>query len=87
MAFALQRLGVFVLAQNILVQLHVGTAKVCEPVLDALPIFQDFLGDIVRIYVDADRADDPKFLSLNRNRCAFESARGDVQLVVQFVFV
>src|SRR6266436_7155284 len=86
-AFALQCLGVFVLAQNILVELHVGAKKVLEPRFDALPIFQHLFGDVISVDIDADRANDSEFLSLDRDRCAFEFSRADVQLVIQFLFV
>jgi hypothetical protein len=38
MAFALQRLGVFVLAQNIFIELHVYAKKVLEPRFNSLSI-------------------------------------------------
>src|SRR6184192_2520034 len=70
--FALQCLGVFVLAQNIFVELDVGAKKVLEPRFDALPIFQHLFGDVISVDIDADRAYDSEFLSLDRDRCAFE---------------
>ena len=87
MAFAFERLGVFVLAQNIFIELHVGAQKVLEPRFDALPIFQHLFSDVISVDVDSDRAYDSEFLSLDGDRCAFEFSRTDVQLVVQLFLV
>ena len=86
-ALALQRLGVFVLAQDIFLELHVRPEKVLEPGFDPLSIFQHFLCDVVRVDVDADRADDSKVLALDRNGCALEFSGADIELVVEFIFV
>jgi hypothetical protein len=83
----LLRLCVFVLAQNIFIELHVGSKKILEPRLDALSILKHFLGDVIRVDVYANRANDSEFLSFDRDRGAFEFSRADVQLVIQFVFV
>ena len=72
MALPFERLGVLVLAQNIFVELHVGPEKILEPGLDPLPIFQDFFGDVVRVNIDADPADDPEILAFDWDRRAFE---------------
>ena len=87
MSFSFESFRVFVLAQDILIELHVGAKKVLEPRFDSLSIFQDFLADVIRVDVDADRADDSEFLSLNRDRRAFEFSRAEVQFVIQFVLV
>src|ERR1051326_8576242 len=87
MPLALSRLGVLVLAKNIFIELHVRSAKVCEPHFDSLAIFQHLLGDVVRVDIDADCAHDAEFLSFNRDRRAFEFSGADVELVVQFVLV
>ena len=87
MALALLRLCVFVLAQNIFVELHLGAQEVLEPSFDPLPILQHFLRDVISINVDANRAHDSEFLSFDRDRGAFEFSCADVQLVVQFVLV
>src|SRR5437016_4398901 len=58
-----------------------------EPGFDPLPIFQDFFSGVVRVDVDADRADDPEVLALDWDRRAFEFTAANVELVVQFVFV
>ena len=83
----LLRLCVFVLAQNIFVELHVGVQKVLEPGFDPLSILKHFLGDVIRVDVYANRANDSEFLSFDRDRGAFEFSRADVQFVIQFVFV
>ena len=84
---ALLRLCVFVLAQNIFIELHVGSKKVLKPSFDPLSILKHFLGDVISVDVDANRANDSEFLSFDRNRGAFEFSRADVQLVVQLVLV
>src|SRR5207249_8063977 len=76
-----------VLAQDILIELHVGSKKVLEPCFNSLSISQHFLGDVIGVDVDTDRANDSKLLSFNWDRRAFEFSRSDVQLVIQFVFV
>ena len=78
MPLALLRLCVFVLAQNIFVELHLGAKKVLEPCLDPLSILKHFLGHVIRVDVDTNRADDSEFLSFNRDRGAFEFSRADV---------
>src|ERR1700757_348068 len=87
MALALQRLRVFVLAQDILIELHVGPKEILEPCLNSLSISEHFLGDIIGVDVDTDRANDSKLFSFNWDRRAFEFSRADVQLVIQFVLV
>src|SRR6266481_9926815 len=87
MPLALLRLCVFVLAQNIFVELHLGAKEVLEPSFDPLSILQHFLRDVIGVNVDANRADDSEFLSFDRNRRAFEFSRADLQLVVQLVLV
>jgi hypothetical protein len=87
MAFAFKRLSVFVFAKDVLVELHIGAKKVLEPGFDALLIFQDFFGDVIRVDINADRTNDSELLSLNGNGRAFEFSRAEVQLVIQFVFV
>jgi hypothetical protein len=87
MAFAFERLGVFVLAENVFVELHVGAKKIPEPRFDSLPILQHFLGDEIRIDVDTDRAHDSEFFSFDWDRRALELSRADVQLIIQFVFI
>ena len=84
---ALERIRIFVLAQNIFVEVHLGTKEVLEPSFDPLSILQHFLRDVISVNVDANRADDSEFLSFDRNRRAFEFSRADVQLVVQLVLV
>ena len=85
--YPVERLAVFVLAKNIFLELHIGAKKVLEPRFDALSIFQHFLGDVITVDIDADRAHDPKFLALDWDCRAFEFSGADVQLVVQFVLV
>jgi len=80
-------LCIFVLAQNIFIELHVGSKKILKPCFDALSILQHFFGDVISIDVDANRTDDSKFLPLNRNRSAFEFSGANIQLVVQLVLV
>src|SRR5260370_21707724 len=86
-AFALQRLRVYVLAQNVLVELRVGEKKVSKPRFDSLLVSQHVLGDVIGVDVDANRANDSKFLSFDWDRRAFEFSRANVQLVIQFFFV
>src|SRR5947208_16759149 len=85
MTLALERLRIFVLAQNIFVELHLGAKEVLEPSFDPLSILQHFLRDVISVNVDANRADDSEFFSLDRNRRAFEFSRADVQFIVQLV--
>ena len=80
MPLALLRLCVFVFAQNILIELHVGAQKVLEPRFDALLIFQHFVADVIGVDVNADRANDSEFLSFDRDSGAFEFSSADVQL-------
>ena len=80
---ALLRLCVFVLAQNIFIELHVGSKKVLEPRLDSLSILQHFLADVIGIDINTNRADDSEFFSFDRDRGAFEFSSADVQLVVR----
>src|SRR5437763_14915657 len=87
MTLALERLRIFVLAQNIFFELHLGPKEVLEPSFDPLSILQHFLGDVISVNVDANRADDSEFLSFDRNRRALEFSRADVQLVVQLILV
>src|SRR4029453_13527806 len=87
MPLALERIRIFVLAQNIFIELYVGAKEVLEPSFDPLSILQHFLRDVISVNVDTNRADDSEFLSFDRNRRAFEFSRADVQLVIQFVFV
>ena len=84
---ALLGLCVFVLAQNIFIELHVSAQKVLEPRFDALSIFQHFLGDVISIDVYANRTYNSEFFSFDWDRGAFEFSRADVQLVVQLVLV
>jgi hypothetical protein len=72
MAFSFQRFRVFVFAQNILIKLHIFSKKIPEPGFDSLSILEHFLGDVISVDVDTDRADDSEFLSLDWNCCAFE---------------
>jgi hypothetical protein len=85
-ALTLLRLGVFVLAQNISIQLHVGAEKILEPGLDPLSIFQNLFGDVIGVDVDAGAPTIPKSL-LNRNRCALKLPRPNIELVIQLVLV
>src|SRR5438552_697690 len=87
MALTFQRLRVFVLAQDILVELYIGAKKVLEPRLDSVLISQHFLGDVIGVDVDTDGANNSKFPSFDGDRRAFEFSRPDVQLVIQFFFV
>ena len=87
MALAFQRLRVFVLAQDILIELHVGPKKVLEPRLNSLSILQHFLGDVIGVDVDTDRANDSKFLSFDGDRRTFEFSRANFQLIIQFFLV
>ena len=87
MPLALLRLCVFVLAQNIFIELHVGSKEVLEPSFDPLSILKHFLGHVIRVDVDANRANDSELRSFDRDRGAFEFSRADVQFVIQFVFV
>src|SRR5262249_1023890 len=80
-------LCIFVLAQNIFIELHVGSKKILKPCFDALSILQHFFGDVISIDVDANRPDDSEFLSFDGDCGAFEFSRTDVQLVVQLVLV
>jgi len=52
-----------------------------------LPILQDFVCDVVRVDVYADRADDTEFFPHNWDGGAFEFQAPDVELVVEFVLV
>src|SRR5437016_11434375 len=61
--------------------------KILEPRFNTLSVAQYPLGDVISVDVDADRANDSKFLSFDWDRCAFEFSRADVQLVIQFLFV
>jgi hypothetical protein len=70
MTLALERLRVFVLAQDIFIELHLGAKEVLEPRFDPLSILQHFLGDVVGINVYANRANDSEFLSFDGNRCS-----------------
>src|SRR5947199_8315198 len=67
---ALLRLCIFVFAQNIFIELHLGANEVLKPGFDPLSIFQHFLRDVISVNVDANRADDSEFLSFARNRGA-----------------
>ena len=87
MPLALLRLYVFVLAQDIFIELHLGAQEVLEPSFDPLSILQHLLGDVISVNVDANRANDSEFLSFNRDRGAFEFSRADVQFIIQFLFV
>src|SRR5205807_8142103 len=68
-------------------ELPVGSAEIFKPCLDPLFALHDFIGEIVRIDVDAYRADNTEILSQNRDGRALELARANIQLVVQFIFV
>ena len=78
MTLALERIRIFVLAQNIFVELHLGTKEVLEPRFDTLSILQHFLGHVIRIDVYTNRTDDSEFLSFDRDRGAFEFSRPDI---------
>ena len=65
MALAFERLGIFVFAQNIFIQLHVAAKEILKPGFDPLSILQHFLGDVVRIDVDADPANYSEILAFN----------------------
>ncbi len=86
-AFAFQGFCVFVFAQNIFVELHFGAAEILEERFDAFLALYHFVGEIVYIDIDADRAHDAEFLVINRDGRAFEFSRSDIQLIVQLVFV
>ena len=87
MPLALLCLCVFVLAQNIFIELHVCSKKIFKPRLDALSILEHFFRDVIGVDVNANGANDSEFFSLNRNGGAFEFSRADVQLVVQLVLI
>src|ERR1043166_1963814 len=86
-SFALQRLGIFILAQNILFELHIGPAKILEESLDTPPAAHHFLSQIICIDVDTDRAHHAEFRPVNRDGGALEFSRADIQLVVELFLV
>ena len=87
MAFAFQRLLVFVAAENVFVELHLGAAEGLEEVLHLLGVVHHFFGEIIGIDVDADGADDTVFFPDDRDRGALELSGADVQLVIELIFV
>ena len=82
MALPLLRLGIFVLAQNIFVELHVGAKKILKPRFDPLSIFQDFVRDVISVDVDTDAADDSKVFAFNRDARALVFSTPNVEFVV-----
>lgn len=87
MALAFQGFLVFVPAENVFVELHVGSAESLEEVLHLLGIVHHFFGEIIRVDVDADGADDAVFFPDDRHRRALELSGADVQLVIELIFV
>ena len=82
MALAFQRLGVFIAAENVLVELHVGTTKGLEKVCYFLGAAKDFFREIVGVNIDADGSDHAILFSNDGNGGALELARAEVDFIV-----
>jgi hypothetical protein len=77
MPFALERLGVFVLAENVFLKLHIGAKEVLEPRHHSLAVLQHLIGDVIRVNVDANRSNNAELFSFDRDRCAFGDSLQD----------
>ena len=86
MPFSVQRVLILVLGQDVLVEFEVGAKQVVNKSIESGRVSDDRLAHKVRVDVDANRAHEPVVRSENRDCCAFELTRTDVQLVVDFVF-
>lgn len=62
-ALASHCLGIVILAQNVFVQLHIGTAEIPEPCCNPLFALHHFFSEVIGIDVDANCADDAEFLA------------------------
>ena len=82
MALAFQRLCVFIAAENVLVELHVGAAKGLEEICYFLGAAKDFFREIVGVNVDADGSDHAILFSNDGNGGALKLAGAEVELVV-----
>src|SRR5436305_8267567 len=82
MAFAFQRLGIFVAAEDVFVELHIDAAEGLEKLTRPCRILCNFFSKIIGIDVDADRPHYAVFFANNRDGRALESARAEMQLVV-----
>ena len=77
----------FVLAQNVLVQLHIRAQEHADEMVERIRIVAHLFIQVIVIHIDADSADQSKVLAVNGNRRALKTARPDVQLVVELVRV
>lgn len=87
MALAFQSLLIFVAAEDVFIKLHVGAAKGLKEIPHLLRVVHHFLGEVIRIDVEADGADDAVFLPDDRDRGAFELPGADIQLAIELIFV
>ena len=86
-ALAFHRLGIIILAQDVLIRMHVDSAKIPEPCFNPLFALHHFFSEVICIDIDTNGADDPEFLAQNRNSGALELPRANVELIVQLVLV
>jgi len=80
-------LAVFVLAEDVLVEMHVRMTVLAEEVRGALGRGQHVVVDVIDVDVDADGADHPEVPAQDGDGRALEAPRADPELVVELVLV
>src|SRR5262245_47506504 len=80
-----ESLLILVLAQDVLVERHIGLVIGPEELRNPIGGGEDMVLDVVDVDIDADRADNAKLLSQDGDCRAFEFPRADVQLIIELV--